>query len=307
MNLNDEQSRYLVSLQPGTGAVFTDGMDHPILTAVPHARPTAQRPCFTGTQQRIHAVAALIAAGAGGCSSACHTDPCSLRHIARAYRLIATDNRIALWAELAVLAHLIGLPAPRPTPVSLHAFHRIERRLLDCAIRHAVDEAVERRASALASSHSPDDLVAHVANELRAQRDGIDVCHARSEQVVAPVFRWNPVLFALNARLAGDPHADRHPDSDRWEAHYEQEIPGADCAEQRSFLRRWAAELRQDSAAFNATVLGAGSPTNIEKIVGHERGAAQFGPALTTAMAGFVVLQNWPRALFALRKDRPHE
>ena len=35
MNLTDDQSAYLVTLTPGEAAVFTDGMDYPLLTRMP--------------------------------------------------------------------------------------------------------------------------------------------------------------------------------------------------------------------------------------------------------------------------------
>src|SRR6202035_3478441 len=35
MNMTDAQSRYLVTLPPGQAAVFTDGMDYPVLAAMP--------------------------------------------------------------------------------------------------------------------------------------------------------------------------------------------------------------------------------------------------------------------------------
>jgi DNA helicase HerA-like ATPase len=35
MNLREDQSAYLVTLRPGEAAVFTDGMDYPLLTRIP--------------------------------------------------------------------------------------------------------------------------------------------------------------------------------------------------------------------------------------------------------------------------------
>jgi hypothetical protein len=35
MNLTEDQSAYLVTLTPGEAAVFTDGMDYPLLTRMP--------------------------------------------------------------------------------------------------------------------------------------------------------------------------------------------------------------------------------------------------------------------------------
>ena len=48
MNLTGDQSRYLVTLKPGEAAVFTDGMDYPVLARMPDGTaasswPTAPR------------------------------------------------------------------------------------------------------------------------------------------------------------------------------------------------------------------------------------------------------------------------
>ena len=62
MNMTDAQSRYLVTLPPGQAAVFTDGMDYPVLAAMPDgtareaAAPRSRRPRPTSCRRaRAHA------------------------------------------------------------------------------------------------------------------------------------------------------------------------------------------------------------------------------------------------------------
>ncbi len=79
MNLDDEQSRQVVSLPPGEAAVFADGMDRPMRvrvpfdarlpapTAAPGPGTTAGRPPVSGVRAGVHRGAALHSGGDQGC------------------------------------------------------------------------------------------------------------------------------------------------------------------------------------------------------------------------------------------------
>ncbi len=69
---------------------------------------------------------------------------------------------LVVWAELSVVAHLIGEPMPVLTSDLLDALARFDSRHRECVLSHAVDQAVAVRTMAFATLVSPDDLAVHV-------------------------------------------------------------------------------------------------------------------------------------------------
>jgi DNA helicase HerA-like ATPase len=293
MNLSEAQSRYLVTLSPGTGAVFTDGMDHPVLTRVPDGTAAERAEARTATP------AGLTAGAPPSCSPLCHAEPCTLRQTAGARRLLTGDRRFVLWAELAVLGHLVGLPAPAPAGRFADAVAGLDERLLGCALRHAVEDAVASRSAALAASHSPDDFAAHVAAELRAGES----CADEPMRWIAACYRWNPVGFALADLRARDPDAARHPDSESWAAAYGEDVPGDTAADQLAAVQERSRALVRDQVAVLAVVFGAGTPSALERALGEARDADGLAAALDQALAEFSVVRRWPRGLLIPKRE----
>jgi DNA helicase HerA-like ATPase len=304
MNLTDAQSRFLVTLPPGTGAVFADGMDHPILTVIPDGSLREARSASDSALARGSAMVptGLIAEAAEACPPLCASDPCPLRRMTGARRLLKTEPRLALWAELAVLGHLAGMPAPAPSSQMRAALVNVEPRLLDCAVRHATDGAVAARSAALVSSHSPKQFAGHVSAELRALLAGAAGCTDAPGPWLAPCFQWNPVRLALQDLHTRDPLADRHPDSDQWAAKYGQPIVGDSCREQLGTVRRWCIELLRERNAVNAVIYGLGAPSALETAIGSTRGAANWRAMVTRAIADLAAYRNWPAAFLAPTK-----
>ena len=116
MNATPRQSRYLVTLPPGQAAVFSDGMDFPVLVRVKD-----------GSEREVASTAptadarTVVRARSGSCGSECLARPCTLREMRMGQRLLDDVPLIRLWAELAVLAHLTGWPMPVPVPDALAA------------------------------------------------------------------------------------------------------------------------------------------------------------------------------------------
>jgi uncharacterized protein len=147
MNLTDDQSQYLVTLVPGEAAVFTDGMDYPVLTRMPDgtARETA------GSALTASPVS-LLGRRSGSCGPSCRAAPCTLRQMRGAQQASEQDRRITAWAELSVLAHLTGWTMPMPGPALAGSLRAMDTRLRDCALSHAVDAAVASRAPVISSA-----------------------------------------------------------------------------------------------------------------------------------------------------------
>ncbi|MCX5198972.1 ATP-binding protein [Streptomyces sp. NBC_00249] len=172
MNITEAQSEFLVTLSPGEAAVFTDGMDHPVLVRM--ADGTARE--NTGPV-RTASAAPLVGPRSHACPATCADAPCTLRRLRGAGRLLDADgSRITLWAEMAVAAHLLGWRTPLPGPAmraSLAPQWEGDRHLVECAVAQAVDRAVADRPTVVAD---PAGLSEHVARMMSAQLDGGDPC-----------------------------------------------------------------------------------------------------------------------------------
>jgi hypothetical protein len=233
MNLTDTQSAFLVTLVPGEAAVFTDGMDHPVLARMPD-----------GTARELSAPAVpvsparLAGARSPACPADCTMSPCTLGQITAARHATGRDPRITLWAELTVLAHLTGWTTPLPLPGFAAALAAVDERVLGCALAHAADAAAATRAPALTPRIMPGPLAAHAATVMRGILRGEPGCTGDELQWLAPACEWDLTAEVLaGAVRAGQ--AGRHPFSAEWEQSHGRAIPGEDCAAQLAVVTAW--------------------------------------------------------------------
>jgi len=167
MNATQEQSRYLVTLPPGQAAVFTDGMDFPVLVKFKD-----------GTEREVASVPrtadarTVVSPRSATCGAECASRPCTLREMRGAQRALEDFPWMRMWAELTVLAHLSGWPMPVPVPARLAEFRALPARASQCAMSHAVDAAIAARATTLDSAAGPAVLAAHASAAIRARADG---------------------------------------------------------------------------------------------------------------------------------------
>ena len=164
MNATPSQSRYLVTLPAGQAAVFSDGMDFPILVKIKDGteREVASPGLTSDARTVVHPRSAT-------CGTECQARPCTLRDMRSAQRALDAVGWLRAWAELAVLAHLTGWPLPAPKPAALAAFSALPTRVRQCALSHAVDAAVASRAAtavvtggvAMSAIADPAGLAAH--------------------------------------------------------------------------------------------------------------------------------------------------
>jgi len=162
MNATPSQSRYLVTLAPGEAAVFSDGMDFPILVKVEDGteREVASVP-------RTRDARAVVRPRSATCGAECAVRPCTLRDMRAARRVLDELPWVRLWAELTVLAHLTGWPMPVPRPAVLARFRELPARVSQCATSHAADAAVAARPGV----PEPSALAAHAHAAIRARAD----------------------------------------------------------------------------------------------------------------------------------------
>jgi uncharacterized protein len=162
MNATPAQSRYLATLPPGRAAVFSDGMDFPVLVQIKDG--TEREAAAPGTTAGARGVVRPRSASCGG---ECQARPCTLRDMRGGQHLLEDVPWLRVWAELAVLAHLTGWPVPVPVPDALAVLRAQPTRRAQCALAHAVDAAVAVRPG----TARPGALAVHVAEAVRARAE----------------------------------------------------------------------------------------------------------------------------------------
>src|SRR5271169_5094319 len=283
MNLTEEQSAYLVTLVPGEAAVFTDGMDYPLLTRMPDG--TSRE---TAGPAPAASPGPLITSRSPPRGPDCGLSPCTLRQVRAAQRAAIDDSRITVWAELSVLAHLTGWLMPMPGPALAAALAAMTSRLRDCAVSHAVDAAVASRIPVSSVRTSGPALAVHVTAAMHAALDdGRWLCGEQEPQWLGPPYQWALVLDSLRALHRCDPGAGPHPHTAEWEAAYSRAIPGATCASQLETVQRWYDTDQRDQQRVRAVGYGTRPASAIEKAVGARAIDQDWEQRLTDALTAF--------------------
>jgi len=294
MNMTPAQNRFLVTLRPGEAAVFTDGMDFPLLARMPDG---------TGREAAgAAAVEAGTAAPAGvvrprsiTCGADCAGRPCTLRDMRVAQRALDEYPPVRLWTELSVLAHLTGWPMPVPRTALLSLLQTMPSRLRDCAISHGVDAALAVRVPVMAGRVSPVGLASHVSTAIRARISrGSWLCQREEPRWLAPAYTWTLVLDALKSADRKTPGAGPHPRSAEWERTYGQAITGDTCARQVGTVQRWYDGAQRDGWEVRAVAFGVDGVSGIERAVGARAGDDDFEERLAGYLDQFVDCR-WPR------------
>ena len=289
MNLTDDQSAYLVTLVPGEAAVFTDGMDYPILAQMPDGTSreitSPARACSPG---------ALITSRSPTCGPDCRAAPCTLRQVRAAQRAAITDPRITVWAELSVLAHLTGWLMPMPGPAFAAALAAMTPRLRDCALSHAVDAAIASRIPVISARTSGPELAVHIIAAMHAALEEDPwLCDQQEPRWLAPPYRWALVIDSLRELHRRDPAAGPHPGTAEWEAAYSQAIPGPACASQLETVQRWYDADQRDQQRVRAVGYGTRPASAIEQSVGARAADPDWEQRLADALTTFYDCR-WP-------------
>jgi uncharacterized protein len=166
MNLDEGQSRAVVSLLPGVAAVFADGMDRPVRVRVPYGADRER--ALTGPGP----VPPLAGRRSRGCGPVCAGGrACTLLELRQA-ELAATAGTagpvwLRLWAETLVLAFLTGRGLPAVPAALAGWWPGLGQRAGECVLASVLDQAVGMRGLALRASYDPGALLAAVAATAR--------------------------------------------------------------------------------------------------------------------------------------------
>lgn len=295
VNLTPAQSAYLVTLPPGTAAAFADGMDYPVLVAMPDGTRREAGPAATVS------AAGLVGRRSGTCGVDCRRQPCTLTDIENARHLLRRPDRrwLALWAEVCVIAHLTGWAIPSPAAHLVVKLGDLAPRLRDCAIGHAADAAVAARSAVIVRTAAPAGLAAHVTDVMRDRLAGRDSCSKDESQWLAYPYRWALVWDELMLLVRDSPSAPRHPRSAQWKVRYGRAIPGRDAAAQLDTVRRWYAADERDTRARYEALFGADSPSIVEQAVGTLITAEDWPDRLADALSQLAGDMTWAQRLLA--------
>lgn len=144
---------------------------------------------------RLASARSIVRPRSATCGAACRAEPCTLRQLRHAERALETEPLIVVWAELSVLAHLVGEAMPVPKAGPLDDLARWSPRHRECAVSQAVDAAGAVRTVTFATRLSPDDLAVHLNDAMNrwlisdASGCGQDRCRRwqiPSSEIVAP-------------------------------------------------------------------------------------------------------------------------
>ena len=158
MNLDEGQSRQVVSLPPGVAAVFADGMDRPVRVRVP----------FGGDREAAAPgpPPPLVGRRGPACGPVCTGErACTLLDMRRAELLASADPAapagepgeawLRLWAETLVLAFLTGRGLPAVPATLRRWWPGLDRRLRECLLATVLDRVVRSRALAIRTAYDP--------------------------------------------------------------------------------------------------------------------------------------------------------
>jgi uncharacterized protein len=197
MNLDEGQSRQVVSLRPGVAAVFADGMDRPLRVLVPFGGARERIPSGQSASAKEGTVAPAVPVSgrrSAACGPACTTGrACTLLEL-RAADLLAgspDDAWLRVWAEVLLLALLTGRALP-VVPAALRTrWSGLEERLRECLLATAIDRSLRGRALAVRAFYDPQRLAAATAAKaLRLLGGGKGAGVPAGREWVIPQLQW---------------------------------------------------------------------------------------------------------------------
>jgi DNA helicase HerA-like ATPase len=186
MNLSDEQSRHVVSLQPGSAAVFADGMDRPLRVRVPLGE--SREKVLPGPPPPIRG------RRSAACGAQCRTgQACTLVELREADVLADAPDWawLRIWCDTVVLAFVSNRPLPGVPRALAGGWSDLPARRRECLLATLVERSVQRRAWSLRSWFDPALLTEKAADMATRLLSGLEGGGERpGASWVIPQVRW---------------------------------------------------------------------------------------------------------------------
>ncbi|MER7842100.1 ATP-binding protein [Streptomyces sp. NPDC096040] len=230
MNLQQDQSENVVALPPGRAAVAADGMDRPVLTAMPHgehdesAKNASAKPPLLGSRSPL-------------CGGSCRRDPCTLRTMNDSHHR-SLEPLPLIWADAAASAQAMGKSAPAPAAPVVAALTALPQRDLECTLVYAVERAVAARESLMRNEVDPADFAERLYAVLSAALLGTPPPTGDPRRYTYANYRFRDVLSVVHqARrtMPDGPHT--YPDHEAQWASRGLRLTGTSAADHRLQIR----------------------------------------------------------------------
>jgi hypothetical protein len=196
MNLDDAQSRQVVSLEPGVAAVFADGMDRPLRIRVPFGGGREQVLASASPPAVLPLPPPLLGRRSAACGPRCTGErACTLLELRQADLLAgpasADDAWLRVWVEALVLAFLTNRGFPVVPARLQRRWAGLDGRLRECLLATVIDRVTGNRAQAVRPSYDPQRLAASVAAvAVRMLEPGTGAGPRAGPGWVIPQVRW---------------------------------------------------------------------------------------------------------------------
>ena len=191
MNLDEEQSRFVVGMSPGYAAVHTDGMDSPLLTRVRLGRNSAEA--------QLMAQPRTMCSANPGCPLDCVSSPCTTLQMIQATTVLGTW--VQTWIELVCASAITGCDVVQ-TAMSLkepflNQLRSLDTRTRSCLLAQFVHKATLRRRSSLTPTIDTDFFEQSVMSILESAVVGISR-EIDEASLFGGFFRWIDLECQLN-------------------------------------------------------------------------------------------------------------
>ncbi|MCY0933946.1 ATP-binding protein [Streptomyces sp. H34-S4] len=230
MNLQQEQSENVVALPPGRAAVASDGMDRPVLTAIPHGE-------HDESAKEASSEPPLLCSRSPLCGASCRRDPCTLRTMNDSHHRSVEPLHL-IWADVAASAQAMGKAAPGPAAAVRASLTALPERDLECTLVYAVERAVAARESVMRDEVDPGDFAERLYAVLSAALRGAPPPPEEVRRYAYANFRFWDVLSVIHrARKANPDGPHAYPDHAAEWASRGLTLTGTSGAEHRRQVR----------------------------------------------------------------------
>ncbi|MFJ6755440.1 ATP-binding protein [Streptomyces sp. NPDC091273] len=191
MNLQNDQSEYVVALPPGRAAVTADGMDRPVLLAVPHEE-------HRESSAEAKTAPPLLGGRSPLCPATCHTTPCTLRAMNDATHH-STEPLVVVWTEAVASTQAMGMAAPEPAPLVRESMNARPLRDRACTLAYAAERATTARVPFMRAEVDPDDFAARLLAQLTHGLGHGPPPTGDPRRFAYANYRWRDVILTLHA------------------------------------------------------------------------------------------------------------
>ncbi|MEU1091620.1 ATP-binding protein [Streptomyces sp. NPDC005892] len=230
MNLQPEQSENVVALPPGRAAVAADGMDRPVLTAIPHGE-------HTESAMDASTEPPLLSSRSPLCGTSCRRESCTLRTMNDSHHR-SLEPLPLIWADAAASAQAMGKSAPAPAAPVVAALTAFPQRDLECTLVYAVERAVAARESLMRDEVDPADFAERLYAVLSAALLGTPPPTGDPRRYAYANYRFRDVLSVVHQarrNMPDGPHT--YPDHEAQWASRGLRLTGTSAADHRLQIR----------------------------------------------------------------------